>query len=81
MWVIKENFVPIVIDYYDEKDPTIHEKRLIQSNICIIDNIPTAKKIVMYNKNDNRHTEMELLEVKYNVTLDDSMFTERSLKK
>lgn len=81
MWVIKESFVPVVIDYYDEDDPALWLKRLVQSNIRVIDNIPTAMKIVMYNKNDNTQTELELLEVKYNVTLDDNMFTERGLKK
>ena len=81
MWVIKENFVPVVIDYYDEDDPTLHEKRLVESDIRVIDDIPTAMKVVMYNKNDNTQTELELLEVKYNITLADSMFTERGLKK
>jgi outer membrane lipoprotein-sorting protein len=81
MWVIKENFVPIAIDYYDEDDPNTHEKRLVQSDIRVIDDIPTAMKMVMLNKNDNTQTEMELLEVKYNVPLDDKMFTERELKK
>jgi outer membrane lipoprotein-sorting protein len=81
MRVIKENFVPVVIDYYHEDDPSLHEKRLIQSDIRIIDDLPTAMKVVMLNKNDNTQTEMELLEVKYNLILDDSMFTERSLKK
>jgi hypothetical protein len=38
-------------------------------------------KVVMFNQNDNTQTEMELLEVKYNITLTDDMFTERSLKK
>jgi hypothetical protein len=47
----------------------------------VIDGIPTAMKIGMQNKNDNTKTEMELIEVEYNVELDDSMFTERSLKK
>ncbi len=81
MWVIKENFVPIIIDYYDEDDPTLIEKTLVQSDIHVIDDIPTAMKVIMYNKNDNTQTELELLEVKYNVKLDDSMFTERNLKK
>ena len=81
MWIVKETFVPIVIDYYDEDDPEYHLKRLVQSDIRIIDNIPTAMKAVMHNQNDNTQTEMELLEVKYNVELDESMFTERSLKK
>jgi outer membrane lipoprotein-sorting protein len=81
MWVIKENFVPVVIDYYDEDDPTLHEKRLTESDIRVIDNIPTAMKVVMYNKNNNTQTELELLDVRYNITLADSMFTERGLKK
>jgi len=81
MWVIKENFVPIVIDYYDEDDPALHEKRLVQSDIHLIDTIPTAMKAIMYNKNDNTQTEMELLEIKYNVALSEDMFTERGLKK
>lgn len=81
MWVVKENFYPIVIDYYDEDDPELWLKRLVQSDIRIIDDIPTAMKVVMHNKQDNTKTEMELLEVKYNVNLDDSMFTERALKK
>jgi hypothetical protein len=81
MWVIKENFVPVIIDYYDEDDPSLHEKRLVESDIRVIDDIPTAMKVVMFNKNDNTQTELELLEVKYNITLADSMFTERGLKK
>ncbi len=81
MWVVKENFYPIVIDYYDEDDPDLWLKRLVQSDIQIIEDIPTAMKMVMHNKQDNTQTEMELLEVKYHVKLDDSMFTERALKK
>lgn len=81
MWVAKENFVPVVIDYYDENDSSYLKKTMIASDIRVIDGIPTAMKIVMLNKNDNTQTEMELLEVKYNITLSDDMFTERSLKK
>ncbi|MFC2084832.1 outer membrane lipoprotein-sorting protein [Bacteroidota bacterium] len=81
MWIIKESFIPIVIDYYDEDDPKLWLKRLIQSNIKIIDNTPTAMKSIMYNQLDKTQTEMELLEVKYNIQLEDEMFTERNLKK
>ena len=81
MWIIKDSFVPIVIDYYDEDDPNLWLKRLVQSNIKMIDDIPTAMKSVMYNKLDNTQTEMELLEVEYGVELSDDMFTERNLKK
>jgi outer membrane lipoprotein-sorting protein len=79
--IVKENFVPIVIDYYSENDPTLHEKQLIQSDISNVDGLPTAFKIVMYNKMKNKQTSMEILDVKYNLELDDRMFTERNLKK
>jgi len=81
MWIIKENFLPIVIEYYDEKDPTYLLKTMVASDFRVIDGIPTSMKVVMFNQNDNSQTEMELLEVKYNITLSDDMFTERSLKK
>jgi len=81
MWVNKENFVPLVIDYYDEKDPGYHLKTLIQSDIEVIDGIPVAKQIIMYNKVDNTQTSMTMNEVKFNIPLKDEMFTERGLKK
>jgi len=81
MWVIKDSFVPVVIDYYDEDDQNLWLKRLVQSNIKVIDDIPTAMKSVMYNQLDKTQTEMELLEIDYGVELSDDMFTERNLKK
>ncbi len=81
IWVIKENFFPLVIDYYDEKDPERLLKRLVQSDVRQIDGIPTAFKMVMFNLDDSTQTEMELLEMRYDLPLEDSMFTERALKK
>jgi len=81
IWVIKENFVPIAIDYYDEDDPMRRLKRLVQSDVRVIDGIPTAMKAVMLNLNDNTKTELEMMEIKFNIPLEDSMFTERALKK
>lgn len=81
VWVIKDNYVPVMIDYYDIDDPDLLKKTLVQYDIEYIDDIPTASKMIMYNRIDGTRTEMELVEVKYNVELDDSMFTERNLKK
>lgn len=81
IWVIKENFVPVVIDYYDEDDPGHLLKRLVQYDIKEIDGVPTGMRMVMYNKDDNTQTSMEMLEVKYNVPMKDEMFTERGLQK
>jgi outer membrane lipoprotein-sorting protein len=52
IWVIKENFVPIAIDYYDDKDPSRRVKRLVQSDIRVIDDIPPL--------DDNMFTERAL---------------------
>ncbi|RKY84198.1 outer membrane lipoprotein-sorting protein [candidate division KSB1 bacterium] len=81
VWVIKENFFPVVISYYDENDPDLLLKELVQKDIRMVDNVPTAMKMVMYNRLDNTQTTMEILSVKYNVKLDDKMFTERGLRK
>ena len=81
MWVRQDNFVPIVIDYYDDDNPDRLLKQLVQSDIQMIQDIPTAMKMVMHNKQDNTKTEMEFLEIEYNLKLDDSMFTERGLRK
>jgi len=81
MWVIKENFVPIVIDYYDEDSPDRVGKTLLQQNIKEIDGIPTGTKIIMTNKNDDTNTIMVIKEIEYNIQLDDDMFTERGLRK
>lgn len=79
---IRENdFMPLVIDYYDEDDPDRHQKRLVLSEIREIDGIPTAMKAVMHNMNDNTRTVMETVSVEYNLDLPDSLFTERALKK
>jgi hypothetical protein len=79
--IIKENYVPVVIDYYDENDPERWLKQLIQSDIRVIDGFPTAMKSVMHNKEDDTKTEMELINIQYNPLLDDAMFSERALKK
>jgi len=81
MWVIKDSFIPITIDYYDAENPELLLKTLIQYDIKDVDAIPTATKMVMYNQQENSQTSIEMLEIKYNVELDDSLFTERNLQR
>jgi len=81
MWVIKSNFVPIVIDYYDNDDPEVCTKRLIQSEIKMIDNIPTPMKIMMHNNLDDTDTKLDIIECKYNIDIDKSRFTKRGFYK
>lgn len=81
MWITKEGFVPVVIDYYDELNSDMLLKRLIQSDIKDVDGVPTPMNIVMYNRQDNTQTSMTMSEIKYNIPMEDAMFTERGLKK
>ena len=81
MWVIKENFLPVVIDYYAEENPESVEKRLIQSDIRVIDGVPTGMNMIMMNLNDGTSTKLTLKEVRYNIQLQDELFTERGLRK
>jgi outer membrane lipoprotein-sorting protein len=78
MWVLKENFVPIVIDYYDKDEPTVCMKRLVQKEIISIDGIPTPMKIFMHNNLDDSDTKLELIECRYNIEIDKSRFAQRS---
>ncbi len=75
MWVIKENMIPVVIDYYDEDEPDICKKRMTQSDFRLIDGIPTAMKAGMHNNLDDSDTRLELTECRYNLEIDESRFT------
>jgi outer membrane lipoprotein-sorting protein len=81
MWVDKETFVPLVIDYFHTDDPKLWEKQLVLSNIQLIDSIYTPMNFVMYNKLDNTQTSMEITEVTYQVNLPDDLFTEMGMQK
>ncbi len=81
MWVSKENYFPLQLDYYDENDPSYQVKRLIFSDIRIIEGVPTAMKMEMQNLQDNSSTYMVYDEITYDIKLDDELFTERGMKK
>jgi len=79
--VDKTNFVPLEIEYFDEKDSSRRIKRLERVDIRVVDGIPTPFRSVMFNENDGSSTRMDLLEIEFNKTLPEAMFTERELKK
>ncbi|MCK4234234.1 outer membrane lipoprotein-sorting protein [candidate division WOR-3 bacterium] len=80
MWVEKETYIPLVIDYYHDDDSNLLIKELLTSDVKLIDGIYTPMKIVMYNKLDNTHTKMEVEEVTYDVDLPDDLFTEMGMQ-
>jgi len=80
MWIDKENFVPLQIDYYDEDDLELHLKRLTLSDIRRIEDIPTPMKMVMVDLQDNTDTIMEYENITYKEDLPNNLFTERGMK-
>jgi outer membrane lipoprotein-sorting protein len=81
MWVDKEEFVPLVVDYYHDNDPALWEKELICSDTRLIDKIYTPFKYVMYNKLDNTSTSMEIIDINYDRNLPDDLFTEMGMQR
>ena len=81
MWVDKEKFVPLVIDYYHDGDPALWEKQLVCKDIRFVDKIYTPFKCIMYNKLDNTQTSMEIIEIHYDVDLPDNIFTEMGMQR
>jgi outer membrane lipoprotein-sorting protein len=77
MWVTKESLVPVTVDYYDEDDPEVSIKRLIQSNIEDVDGIPTPMNMTMHNNLDDSETKLEITECSYNAEVDEARFTQR----
>ncbi|MDZ7724838.1 MAG: outer membrane lipoprotein-sorting protein [candidate division KSB1 bacterium] len=81
MWVNKDNMMPVVIDYYDKDNPDRIAKTLKQYDIKTIDDIPTPTRMVMINHNDDSKTVMQMHGIEYNIKLDNTLFTERGLKR
>jgi len=81
LFVQKETFLILKIDYYNQDAPELIQKSLFCSEIKNVGGIPTAFYLVMKNLVDGTETEMEILEIDYDVKLADKMFTERGLKK
>ncbi len=80
-WIDKERFVFWRLDYYSDDEPDMVSKRLILSDLEVIDGVPTQMMMVMKDLLDGTDTSQQILEVSYNVPVDDEMFTERGLKK
>jgi len=80
MWVRKEDLFPLLIHYYEEGYPDTLSKSMILEDIRIIQGIPTAMKMTMNDSLDFTQTTMELLEIDYELNIEDSRFTERALR-
>ncbi|UCG31524.1 MAG: outer membrane lipoprotein-sorting protein [candidate division WOR-3 bacterium] len=81
LWIDKENFIPLVVDYYHEDDPQLREKQLVCHDVQLIEGIYTPMDCTMYNKLDNTYTSMKIIEITYQVDLSDDLFTEMGMQR
>jgi len=77
-YIDKENFLPLREEYYDKKDKLV--RLFTAGNIQDIDGITTMTSRTMEDVKKGGRTEIEFSSIKYNVGLDESLFTERYLK-
>ncbi|UCF71728.1 MAG: outer membrane lipoprotein-sorting protein [candidate division WOR-3 bacterium] len=81
LWVDKENFIPLIVDYYHGDDPQLREKQLVCHDVKVIEDIPTPLQCTMYNKLDNTYTGMMIIEITYDIDLADDIFTEMGMQR
>jgi outer membrane lipoprotein-sorting protein len=75
----RKNFVPMKMDFYDKQGKLY---RVIESEkVEIIQNFPTVVKSSVTDLKTGSKTEMEFNDVKYDIGLDEDIFTERYLRR
>jgi len=75
----RKNFVPMKMEFYD-KQGKLH--RVIESEkVEVIQGFPTVVKSSASDLKTGSKTEMEFSDVKYDIGLDEDMFTERYLRR
>ena len=77
MWVIKDDFMPLKLKFYD-KDGKLH-KIMTNKNYRNIDSHLTPETIIMKDEQKGSKTILELEEVQYNIELANRIFTTRYL--
>jgi len=78
-WIDKTTFLPIKEEYYDKKGELY--KVFTAVEIKEIKGIPTITKRTMENIQNGHRTEVTFLRIDYNVGIEDSLFSERFLKR
>lgn len=78
-WIDKEYFLPRKEEYYDLKGKLM--KVFTAEKIENIKEIPTVMKRTMENVQSGHRTEVSLMRINYNLGIEDSLFSERYLKR
>lgn len=79
IWVHKDTFLPIKIEYFDKNGEKYREYTAL--GVETIQGFPTVTKASMKNLKTGSETIMTYSDVKYDLDLPDDIFTERYLRK
>lgn len=79
LWFRKDNYKTVKGEYYDKQNTLTRE--LTCSGLTQIDGIWTTEKMLMKNVKNGHSTLLELRDVKYNMPLDDNMFTVSAIER
>ncbi len=79
LWVDKEYWLPVRIEYYDRRDRLL--KTMVQGGIENIDGIWTATKLIMETPRRNSKTLMQYFNVAYSLGQPDDAFEQGALKR
>ncbi|HPJ72376.1 MAG TPA: outer membrane lipoprotein-sorting protein, partial [bacterium] len=79
MWIHKDTFLPVKIEYYDTAGEPIREYAAL--GVETIAGFPTVTRSMMKNLKTGSRTEMSYSNVAYNIGLPDEIFSERYLRK
>lgn len=78
VWADKERFISLRIDYYEDEGLS---KRLLLTDIKLIDGHWYANNMKMVNILEGGETLMETVDIKFDLDLDDNLFSTQSLKR
>ena len=78
-WIDTANFLPLKEEFYDKQNELY--RQFEAGEIKEIDGIPTITKRVVKNLKSGHRTEVSFGEIKYNLGIEDDIFSERYLRR
>ena len=79
MWIHRKSFVVVKTDYYDKQDKKYRSYQALE--VKNIQGYPTATKAKMTDLRTNGNTILKYSNIKYDIGIPESIFTERYLRK
>lgn len=78
VWINKASFIPQKAEYFDSNNKPY--RRITAAGIKVIDGYPTATTMRVDDLRDGSHTVSEMRFIRYNISIPEEVFSERSLR-